>query len=337
MGKNYYEQRGKYADAELVECYLRHHSQTKAAEELGVSRETVARAVRRAGVSLDGRKTYRGNGGPAKITDDELREACKTMTRLEIAEKWGMHPENLSRRMKKIGCYALKVKQDGTSVYARSGCRGRNGERKPTGWHYVRWADDLVSTRHPGFSFCEIYGNRGRIRMKCDKCGAVVERAASTVRQKGIRCEVCKEHEALIKERERLLLALRGVIAAKTPKVCANCGDVFYSPHLDARYCSSKCRERRKKRSGARRRCKKYGVLYMPGITLESVYNRDNGICKICGKPTDWEDHSWNGFFGPLYPTIDHRVALANGGSHTWENVQLAHAICNSFKRDLVI
>jgi hypothetical protein len=26
---------------------------------------------------------------------------------------------------------------------------------------------------------------------------------------------------------------------------------------------------------------------------------------------------------------------LANGGTHTWDNVQCAHAICNSYKRDL--
>lgn len=36
-----------------------------------------------------------------------------------------------------------------------------------------------------------------------------------------------------------------------------------------------------------------------------------------------------------MYPTIDHIVAMANGGGHTWDNVQLAHAICNSYKRDL--
>lgn len=53
-------------------------------------------------------------------------------------------------------------------------------------------------------------------------------------------------------------------------------------------------------------------------------------------KQCDWNDRSWNGVFGALYPTVDHITALANGGGHTWDNVQLAHAICNSYKRDLI-
>ena len=83
------------------------------------------------------------------------------------------------------------------------------------------------------------------------------------------------------------------------------------------------------------RRVKKYGThIVENGITLKALFVRDKGICQICGKPCDWDDHRW-GHFGPLYPTRDHIVALANGGEHSWDNIQLAHAICNSVKRDL--
>jgi 5-methylcytosine-specific restriction endonuclease McrA len=34
----------------------------------------------------------------------------------------------------------------------------------------------------------------------------------------------------------------------------------------------------------------------------------------------------------PLSPTVDHKVPMKNGGGHVWENVQLAHRICNSYK-----
>lgn len=76
-------------------------------------------------------------------------------------------------------------------------------------------------------------------------------------------------------------------------------------------------------------------MKYERGITLIKVYERDHGICQICGKPTDWNDNSW-GYGGPNHPTIDHIVALANGGLHSWDNVQLAHGMCNSIKRDLI-
>jgi 5-methylcytosine-specific restriction endonuclease McrA len=36
----------------------------------------------------------------------------------------------------------------------------------------------------------------------------------------------------------------------------------------------------------------------------------------------------------PTAPTVDHIIPLARGGSHTWDNVQLAHHLCNSLKGD---
>ena len=42
------------------------------------------------------------------------------------------------------------------------------------------------------------------------------------------------------------------------------------------------------------------------------------------------------GSFGPTYPTLDHIIPLAKGGTHTWNNVQCACAMCNSEKRDIV-
>ena len=42
-----------------------------------------------------------------------------------------------------------------------------------------------------------------------------------------------------------------------------------------------------------------------------------------------------NGSFfiaGNMYPSIDHVIAVANGGTHEWSNVKLAHRICNSNK-----
>lgn len=56
-------------------------------------------------------------------------------------------------------------------------------------------------------------------------------------------------------------------------------------------------------------------------VNLELVYIHHGGICGICREAVDRKS-----------VTFDHVVALVNGGAHVWENLQLAHASCNSRK-----
>ena len=72
-------------------------------------------------------------------------------------------------------------------------------------------------------------------------------------------------------------------------------------------------------------------------ITLETLYNRSDGICALCGEKCDYEDYVFRDkvfIAGNRYPSIDHIKSLSKGGSHTWDNVQLAHKLCNSIKSD---
>lgn len=63
--------------------------------------------------------------------------------------------------------------------------------------------------------------------------------------------------------------------------------------------------------------------------TVGRMRNKD--ICALLDmKPSA----VYNIIFGPLTPSIDHVIALKNGGNHVWSNVQLAHAICNIIKND---
>lgn len=60
-------------------------------------------------------------------------------------------------------------------------------------------------------------------------------------------------------------------------------------------------------------------------ITLSALMSRDDRRCHLCGGTTYWSK-------GPLhdkYPTIDHLVPISQGGTHTWDNVALAHRGCN--------
>ena len=90
-------------DGEYISAYLATHSQIKAAELCGVSRETIARAVRRSGIVLDGRKYNNGPESARKITDSQLFKDAQTLTPIEIAKKYGMGEENVCRRAKKLG------------------------------------------------------------------------------------------------------------------------------------------------------------------------------------------------------------------------------------------
>jgi 5-methylcytosine-specific restriction endonuclease McrA len=98
-------------DSEYVQAYLKTHSQIKAAKECGVSRETIARAVRRSGIQLDGRKYNIGsNNGQLKITDEELIRESAILNGFQIAQKYNIDIVNIFRRAKKLG---LKIKVDG--------------------------------------------------------------------------------------------------------------------------------------------------------------------------------------------------------------------------------
>ena len=80
------------------------------------------------------------------------------------------------------------------------------------------------------------------------------------------------------------------------------------------------------------RRASRYGCKdFDKTITLRALITRDNGVCQICGKPTDDCDIT-NGHIGRMYPTLDHIIPLSKGGTHTWDNVQLAHMHCNAGK-----
>ena len=59
------------------------------------------------------------------------------------------------------------------------------------------------------------------------------------------------------------------------------------------------------------------------------IFRRDKWICQICFRPvspTSIDPYDSNRV------TIDHRLPLANGGTHTWSNLQTAHLSCNASK-----
>ena len=76
-----------------------------------------------------------------------------------------------------------------------------------------------------------------------------------------------------------------------------------------------------------RRRVLKYSGKYVY-INIYNIYKRDRWKCGICGLRVNTKLKHPH----PYSPSLDHIVPLSRGGTHTKDNVQLAHLRCNLSK-----
>ena len=60
---------------------------------------------------------------------------------------------------------------------------------------------------------------------------------------------------------------------------------------------------------------------------LRKIYERDEGICQICGDPVTWGTRKR---LKGKAPSIDHKVRWCEGGCNRDENLRLAHVNCNT-------
>jgi 5-methylcytosine-specific restriction endonuclease McrA len=117
---------------------------------------------------------------------------------------------------------------------------------------------------------------------------------------------------------------------------CKNCG-IKYKPTSSggrpSEYCSSDCKaigqRVQAKVSKSARRARICGASAVDRIDPIKVFERDGWRCGVCGCKTHRQRR---GTYHPKAPELDHVVALANGGSHTWGNVQCACRECNGRK-----
>lgn len=113
---------------------------------------------------------------------------------------------------------------------------------------------------------------------------------------------------------------------------CTVCG----APTHRRKYCSDKCASKvYNAQREAKRRVKIKDAFVDKGINVKTLFRRDNGVCYICGKRCDHKDYVIKDdvfIAGDLYPSVDHVVPLCKGGTHSWDNVKLAHRLCNSIK-----
>lgn len=124
--------------------------------------------------------------------------------------------------------------------------------------------------------------------------------------------------------------------------LCNHCGKNYIRSKLWQRYCCDQCSIEAKvqtkqsesykaarRASRLKRRALERGANGGQRIDPIKVFERDAWRCGICGCKTH---KSKRGSYHPRAPELDHIVALANGGGHTWDNVQCSCRSCNGKK-----
>lgn len=167
--------------------------------------------------------------------------------------------------------------------------------------------------------------------------------------QKSNRCRyehTWDEYQSVVKEKARQRAEIKEIEKTwyraihTVERECKICGALFYCLDKERKCtCSSECsREYARRKRNCRNDARiNESNLVDKDISLEKLFIRDDGTCYLCGKSCDWNDYEMrNGIkiCGKTYPSIDHVVPLARGGKHQWENVRLAHWMCNVNKGD---
>lgn len=341
-------------DKEIVDKYHELGSCRVVAEQCDINAEKVRRVLIRNGI---GRTGWRPKKSPKKypsrykkvsyervctycgkefVAHDARMEYCSRKCKdIAIRVRKGIKCNTNTEPYHKICVFcgnSFNTFRDMAATCSPECAKARKNHRKyfPAGVKRVNTTEQWVNNAQDAFEY--VSHTKGRVKIKCKCCGNIVERAKSTVRHKNIKCEYCKETEQLQEARQKMACFFIALKSARTPRQCESCGKAFTSNYPTQKYCSDKCK---KHGYSYRSRCRHYGVYYDPSVTRIKVLRRDKGICQICGKTCNPQDRSW-GSFGPDFPTIDHIIPLAKGGTHTWGNVQCACGICNSNKRDLL-
>ncbi len=209
-------------------------------------------------------------------------------------------------------------------------------------------ARKLIGKRADGFEYVGGFtGADGYVNVRCNVCGTVQKRSLITIRHKHIRCEKCEEARLLQKaerlKQEKAYKDQQTLDARKHRKVveltaqilktklvqCVECGKVFATTKSNAVCCSSACTKHKANRRHDRRL---KGKRVDKDITVKKLFDRDKGICWICGKTCNLQDYKTvdgTMITGDDYPSIDHIVPVCQGGLDAWENVKLAHRLCN--------
>lgn len=311
------------------------------AERFGCSLGLVYKVASDNNISINYNNRVIKNDLPDSLVNDMKLDAESGMTSDEISNKYNIP--------------ASSVKEI---------CRG----------HFARIYDienakASIAERLPGFEYAGNFtGSDGRCDIRCKTCGTVKTVQSCAIRHGSARCSVCFGRELIEREEQRrteqeverkkrqiaLEIQRQETIRRKEEQkrqdkldhtavyTCETCGCMFLADDRKKnRFCGDKCRKKAHNKSKEwNRRIMLDKQMVDRDISLERLYQRDGGICYLCGNVCDWNDKKTvDGTIicGDNYPSIDHVVPLSKNGKHSWANVRLSCRKCNSHKRDRLI
>lgn len=227
----------------------------------------------------------------------------------------------------------------------------------------LRKFEETVLTKYRNtLEYCGGYKTLGsRINMRCNECGSTFSVVAREVLKDGykgcLRCfgkakekELQEQRIALAEQRrKRIETRVRQREEKREHKVvnttseCVECGAEYVKSKSSSLCCSKSCSNKRSNRLRELRRreaIKNNGEVDY-SISITRLISERGNQCRLCSgevDPSDYRiDEYGNYIAGPMYPSIDHIKPVSLGGTHTLDNVQLAHHRCNTLKRDKVI
>jgi 5-methylcytosine-specific restriction endonuclease McrA len=192
------------------------------------------------------------------------------------------------------------------------------------------------------------------ILLHCDVCGSTMRYSSHALFRKHIGCKECKRREqeqrkqqsekenaerAAAIEQARAEAAKQRAMqheARRREIVCPVCGETFITYKARQITCSPECGRKRANIRHTRRNDTRISKdKRIDKISLDVLFRRDSGVCHICGKQCNWNDYTVTEttiIAGNWYPSVDHIVPVSLGGADAWDNVMLAHRICNSIR-----
>jgi hypothetical protein len=168
-----------------------------------------------------------------------------------------------------------------------------------------------------------------KIKRKCRMCDETFE---TTEGRDAIYCsKICSSRSS----NRKISNELKKQNLSKV-QTCEQCSNDFRSEVIK-KYCSGNCAQRKETAVKELRRRKAISLngKVDKDITLDKLILKEDNICYLCNKECNKEDFTIKqGHYvvGPSHPSIDHVHPISKGGTHTWDNVRLAHHLCNSIK-----